>query len=45
MIIQPKNIAMSLGKSLYLEIHDDSKVFQAVIESPVFSYEFATHWS
>lgn len=45
MIIQLKTIAMSLGKSLHLEIHDHYKVFQSVIESTVFSNEFATHWS
>jgi len=45
MIIQPKTIGMSLGKSLHLEIHDHYKVFQVVLESTVFSNEFATHRS
>lgn len=45
MIIQPKTIAMSLDKSLHLEIHDHCNVFQSVIEPTVFSNEFANHWS
>lgn len=37
MIIQPKTIAMCLGKSLHLEIHNHYNFFQTMIESTVFS--------